>query len=44
MEYQIIVKVSKSLQKNNSEKVTNENDKKIPKQKNIDLPKKDRNY
>ena len=33
MKYQTITKVSKSLQENNSEKVTNENDKEIPKER-----------
>ena len=32
MEYQKITKVSKKLQQNHSEKVTNENDKEIPKE------------
>ena len=32
MESQKITKVSKNSQQNNSEKVTNENDKKIPKE------------
>ena len=35
MEYQQIRKVSKNLQKNTSEKVRNENDKKIPKERYI---------
>ena len=35
MEYQKITKVSKKLQENNSEKVTNENDKEIPKERYI---------
>ena len=35
MEYQKIRKVSKNLQKNTSEKVRNENDKKIPKERYI---------
>ena len=36
MEYQKITKVSKSPEQNNSETVTNENDKEIPKE----IPKK----
>ena len=32
MEYQKVTKASKNLQQNNSETVTNENDKKIPKE------------
>ena len=35
MEYQKITKVSKSSQQNNSEKVTNENDKEITKERYI---------
>ena len=35
MEYQKIIKVSKKLQQNNSEIVTNENDKEIPKERYI---------
>ena len=35
MEYQKITYVSKNLQQNNSEKVTNENDKEIPKERYI---------
>ena len=35
MEYQKIIKVSKNSQKNNSETVTNENDKEIPKERYI---------
>ena len=35
MEYQKIIKVSKKLQQNNSEIVTNENDKEIPKERCI---------
>ena len=35
MEYQKITKVSKNSQKNNSEVVTNENDKEIPKERYI---------
>ena len=41
MEYQKITKVSKSSQKNNSETVTKENAKKIPK-KGLYLQKKDK--
>ena len=32
MKYQKITKVSKNSQQNNSEKITNENDKEIPKE------------
>ena len=35
MEYQKLTKVSKNSQQNNSETVTNENDKKIPKERYI---------
>ena len=35
MEYQKFTKVSKKLHQNNSEKVTNENDKEIPKERYI---------
>ena len=35
MEHQKITKVSKSLQQNNSEKLTNENDKEITKERYI---------
>ena len=42
MEYQKITKVSKNSQQNNSETVTNENDKEIPKELYIYLQKKDR--
>ena len=37
MEYQKITKVSKNSQQNNLEKVTNENDKEIPKERYISL-------
>ena len=43
MEYQKITKVSKKLQQNNSEKVTNENDKEIPKERYISR-RKTKNY
>ena len=39
-----IVKVSKNSQQNNSETVTNENDKKIPKERYISPEKKTKNY
>ena len=35
MEYQKIIKVSKNLQQNNSDKVITENDKEIPKERCI---------
>ena len=35
MEYQKITKISKKAQQNNSETVTNENDKEIPKERYI---------
>ena len=35
MEYQKITKVSKASRKNNSETVTNENDKEVPKERYI---------
>ena len=41
MEYQKITKISKISQQNNSETVTNENDKEIPKERYIYLQKKD---
>ena len=37
MEYRKIPKVSKTSQQNNSEKLTNENDKEIPKERYISL-------
>ena len=37
MEYQKITNMSKKSQRNNSEKVTNENDKEIPKERYISL-------
>ena len=40
MEYQKITKISKNSQQNNSETVTNENDKEIPKERYIYLQKK----
>ena len=43
MEYQKITKVFKNSQQNNSETVTNENDKKIPKERYIS-PKKIKIY
>ena len=42
MEYQKIRKVSKNLQKNTSEKVRNENDKKIPKERYIPPVERDK--
>ena len=41
MEYQKLTKVSKNSQQNNSETITNDNDKEIPKERYIS-PKKDR--
>ena len=38
--YQKMTKVSKNLQKNNSEKVINENDKEIPRERYISLEKR----
>ena len=40
MEYQKIIKFSKNSQKNNSETVTNENDKEIPKERYISQERK----
>ena len=40
MEYQKITKVSKNLQKNNSETVRNDNDKEIPKKRYTSLEEK----
>ena len=37
MEYQKIIKVSRNKQQNNSEKVTNKDDKEMPKEKYISL-------
>ena len=44
MEYQKIKKVSKKSQQKNLEKVTNENDKEVPKERYIYLQKKDKKY
>ena len=42
MENQKITKVSKKLQQNSSETVTNENDKEVPKKRYIYIRKKDK--
>ena len=43
MKYQKITKVSKNSQQNNSETVTNENDKEIPKERYISLEERQKN-
>ena len=44
MEYQKIKNVTKNLEQNNSQKVTNENDKEIAKERYISPKKKTKNY
>ena len=45
MEYQKITEISKNLQQSNSKRVTNENDKEIPKEIYIYIPRrKTENY
>ena len=43
MKYQKITKVSKNSQQNNSETVTNENDKEIPKERYTSLEERQKN-